>query len=75
VYRLTVPLNPFRLVTTIIDVPEEPAGIVRLFGLAVIEKSDVEPDWTMVKATLTECDRLPLVPVTLTTQVLAGLPA
>jgi len=58
-----------------LDVPEEPAGIVRLFGLAVIAKSDVEPEGTMVKATLTECDRLPLVPVTLTTQVLAGLPA
>jgi len=57
-----------------VDVPEEPAGIVRLFGLAVIAKSDVEPEGTMVKATLTECDRLPLVPVTRTTQVLAGLP-
>lgn len=71
---MTVPLNPFRLVTTMLDVPEEPAGIVRLFGLAVIAKSDVEPEGTMVKATLTECDRLPLVPVTRTTQVLAGLP-
>ena len=71
---MTVPLNPFRLVTTMVDVPEEPAGIVRLFGLAVIAKSDVEPEGTMVKATLTECDRLPLVPVTRTTQVLAGLP-
>ena len=58
-----------------LDVPEEPAGIVRLFGLAVIEKSDVEPDGTIVKVTLAECDRLPLVPVTLTTQVLPGLPA
>ena len=72
---MTVPSNPFRLVTTMLDVPEEPAGIVRLFGLAVIEKSDVEPDGTIVKVTLTECDRLPLVPVTLTTQVLPGLPA
>ena len=71
---MTVPLKPFRLVTTMVDVPEEPAGIVRLFGLAVIAKSDVEPEGTMVKATLTECDRLPLVPVTRTTQVLAGLP-
>ena len=68
-------MNPFRLVTTMLDVPEEPAGIVRLFGLAVIAKLDVEPDGTIVKVTLTECDRLPLVPVTLTTQVLAGLPA
>ena len=58
-----------------LDVPEEPAGIVRLFGLAVNAKSDVEPDGTIVKVTLTECDRLPLVPVTLTTQVLPGLPA
>jgi len=72
---LTVPLNPFRLVTTMLDVPEEPAGIARLFGLAVIAKSDVEPDGTIVKVTLAECDRLPLVPVTLTTQVLPGLPA
>ena len=68
-------MNPFRLVTTIVEVAEEPAGIVRLFGLAVIAKSDVEPEGTMEKATLTECDRLPLVPVTRTTQVLAGLPA
>jgi len=71
---LTVPLNPFRLVRTMVDAPEEPAGIVRLFGLAVIAKSDVEPDGTIVKATLTECDRLPLVPVTLTTHVLDALP-
>ena len=71
---MTVPLNPFRLVRTMVDAPEEPAGIVRLFGLAVIAKSDVEPDGTIVKATLTECDRLPLVPVTLTTHVLDALP-
>ncbi len=51
---MTVPLNPFRLVTTIVEMPEEPAGIVRLFGLAVIAKSGVEPKGTMVKATLTE---------------------
>jgi len=56
-----------------VEVPVEPAEIVRLLGLAVIEKS-AEPDETTVKATSTECDRLPLVPVTVTTQLLGGVP-
>ncbi len=56
-----------------VEVPVEPAGIVRLLGLAVMEKS-AEPDETTVKATSTECDRLPLVPVTVTTQLLGGVP-
>ena len=70
---MTVPLNPVRLVTIMVEVPVEPAGIVRLLGLAVIEKS-AEPGETTVKATSTECDRLPLVPVTVTTQLLGGVP-
>ena len=71
---MTVPLNPLRLVTIMVEVPVDPAGIVRLLGLAVIEKSAAEPDETTVKATSTECDRLPLVPVTVTTQLLGGVP-
>ena len=66
-------MNPLRLVTIMVEVPVEPAEIVRLLGLAVIEKS-AEPDETTVKATSTECDRLPLVPVTVTTQLLGGVP-
>ena len=31
--RLTVPPNPFWLVRLIVELPDEPAGIVREFGL------------------------------------------
>lgn len=37
----TVPAKPFRLVTVSVDVPEEPRRIVRLDGLAEIEKLGV----------------------------------
>jgi len=43
-------------------------------GLAVIVKSGGGEDGTTVKVTLTLCDRLPLVPVTTTTQFLGGVP-
>lgn len=41
VVRVTVPLNPFMLVTTIVDVAFEPAGTFWLNGLAEI----VKPGW------------------------------
>ena len=36
--RLTVPANPLELVTVIVEVPEEPAGIVIELGLADMPK-------------------------------------
>ncbi len=39
--RETVPANPFRLVTVSVYLPEEPCRIVRLEGLAEMEKSPV----------------------------------
>ena len=58
--RLTIPLKPCRPVTVIVDVPEAPARIVTVVGLAAIVKS-----WT-VKFTVAECDSPLLVPVTVT---------
>jgi hypothetical protein len=58
----------------IVDLPVVPAGILRLLGLAVIGKSGAGLDATTVKATLTLCDMLPLVPVTVTTHVVGGVP-
>ena len=40
--RLTTPLKPCRPVTVIVDVPEAPARIVTVVGLAAIVKS-----WTV----------------------------
>jgi hypothetical protein len=37
--RLTTPLNPWRAVTVIVEVPLAPARIVTLVGLAAIVKS------------------------------------
>ena len=58
--RLTILLKPWRAVTVIVEVAAVPAFTVTLVGLAEIVKS-----WT-VKATVAECERLPLVPVTVT---------
>ena len=58
----------------IVDLPVVPAGILRLLGLAVIVKSGAGVDETTVKVTLTPCDMLSLVPVTVTTQLVGGLP-
>src|SRR5438094_8362861 len=58
--RLTVPVNPFRLVTVIKLVPDVPRGRLREDGLIEMEKSD-----TMTRIE-TECMRDPLVPVTVT---------
>ena len=71
---MTVPLKLLRLVRVIVDLPVVPAGILRLLGLAVIVKSGGGEDGITVKVTLTLCDRLPLVPVTTTTQFLGGVP-
>ena len=60
VERVTVPLKPLTAVTVTVDVPEAPALIVTLVGLAVIVKS-----WT-VKVTVAVADCDPLTPVTVT---------
>lgn len=39
--RDTVPLRPLILLSVIVEVADEPAGIVRLFGFAEITKSGV----------------------------------
>jgi len=64
--RLTMPLNPLMLERIIVDVAEEPAGITRLAGLAVMEKSGVGEEEVTVTDTSTLCDPLPLVPLTVT---------
>jgi hypothetical protein len=58
--RATVPANPFSAVTVTVDVPLTPARTVTLVGLAAIAKS------CTVYITVAECDRVPLVPVTVT---------
>jgi hypothetical protein len=61
--RFTVPVNPLRLVRVrVVDVPDVPAAMLRLDGLAVIVKSGVL-EVTITNA-VTEWDRAPLVPVT-----------
>ena len=58
--RLTTPLNPCRAVTVIVEVLAAPALTVTDVGAAAIAKS-----W-IVKITDAECERLALVPVTVT---------
>jgi hypothetical protein len=58
--RDIVPVNPLTGASVIADVPVAPAKIVRLLGLVVSVKS-----WT-VTVMVTEWDRPPLVPVTIT---------
>ena len=60
VERVTVPVNPLRLVRVTRLVPEVPRGRLSDDGLTVMEKSD-----TMTR-TETECASDPLVPVTVT---------
>lgn len=57
---VTVPLNPPCEVMVIVSVLHAPWTTVRLVGLAVMVKS-----WTL-KVTFAVCERLPLVPVTVT---------
>ena len=66
----TSPVNPFRGDTAIVDVPADPTTTVTLEGVAVIEKSAAR---VAVYATLAECDREPLVPVTVTVTVPAAV--
>jgi hypothetical protein len=66
VVRATVPLKPFCAATVIVEVPAALTFTVTLVGLALTVKS------VTVKVTVTECDRLPLVPVTVTWMVAAA---
>ncbi len=60
--RVTVPVNPLRAVTVIVDVPEAPARIWEgLTGLAEIVKSTT---WNRIVAVVWE--RVPSMPVTVT---------
>lgn len=59
---VTTPVKPFSAVTVMVDVWDWPT-FVGLGVMAVIEKSG--PAGT-VTATLAECERLPLTPVTFT---------
>src|SRR5205807_7600013 len=61
--REIVPENPPRLVAVRVDVPEEPASMLTVAPLEARVKSAV---CETVRARLTECERLPLVPVTTT---------
>ena len=61
--RLTVPANPLRLVTVIVDVVEEPGEVEIDDGFADMEKSPVDEAVT-VSDGFVEWEREPLVPVT-----------
>jgi len=61
--RLMVPAKLLRLAREIVEVPEEPAWKLRLEGLLEILKSG---GTTTLAVTTTECERDPLVPVTVT---------
>ena len=56
----TVPVNPFTLVTVMVEVPATPAAVERLVGLAVTVKSRT------VNVTVVVAELVPLVPVTVT---------
>jgi len=58
---VTVPEKPFREETVIVDVAGLPATAVTTVGLAVMPKSGAFVAWYV---TLDECERLPLVPIT-----------
>jgi hypothetical protein len=70
---LIVPANPLRLATVIVEVALDPNCTFCELGLAAIAKSGVG-GWTTVKVATVWCDRLPLVPVTLTPKVVVGVP-
>jgi len=61
--RDTVPVNALIEVAVIVDVPAVPARTITLVGLAVTEKSGT----AMMYVTAALWDRVPLVPVTVTT--------
>ena len=58
--RLTDPVKPLTLVTLMNEVPQEPCEMLRLCGAAESAKSG--PEDVVVKDTVTDCVRLPLVP-------------
>ena len=58
--RATVPVNPLTGATVIVEVAAVPTVVVTDVGLAVTVKSFT------VTVTVAECDREPLVPVTVT---------
>jgi hypothetical protein len=60
--RVTVPLNPLRLVTVMREVADDPDGNVNVAGLAETLKSGAAPTVTVMPA---EWLRRPLVAVTL----------
>ena len=62
--KKTVPEKPFRLVTLMLDVAEEPWVIVRLEGFAEMENEPWEP--VTVTETTMEWVVVPLLPVTVT---------
>lgn len=59
--RVTLPLNPLRLVMVMTEVAEEPDGKVSVVGLAVMRKSGGVPT---VMVMLVECERRPLAAIT-----------
>ena len=70
-----MPWNPLRLLSIISDFPADPCTIVSMLGLADIVKSGAPPEETILKATLTEWERLPLFPYTVMLPALPGPPA
>ncbi len=61
--NVTFPMKPFRLVTRMVENPDEPAFIVRAGGVAVMVKSG-GGGVVIVMKTVTVWDSLPLVPLT-----------
>jgi len=59
--RETVPENPPILAAVMVEVPEDPTSILTVAELEARVKS---ADCVIVRLNETECDRLPLVPVT-----------
>ena len=61
---VTVPVAPLIEATVIVDVPVALANKVTAVGLALMLKQS-----QIVLVTVAECDRMPLVPVTVTVKV------
>jgi hypothetical protein len=59
--RKIVPEKPPTLAAVMVEVPEEPTSILTVAELETRVKS---ADWVTVRLNETECERLPLVPVT-----------
>jgi hypothetical protein len=64
--RLMAPTKPERLVRVIVDVPEDPWTMASVTWLDEIAKSEAGGGEVTVKIKMTECERLPDVPVTVT---------